>query len=306
MKKWLCFILAGMLFVLTSCSSSPAAPKGEEPREVLKVYLDGVDLKDAGYGYQDVKGALQSKEIDKVTYYGAAVSKITGKDVSSAKGAFLQTADGSFTYLAGADVFLAPYVLDNGQYQSVAQNGKGAYDAVVAGSTAVSGVTAVYLVTNAADFKVEIQKNGTKIGELTILDCLKKTQVDGKAAAAALFDGSFLYNSGQSTYKGSFLGFDYKTLLALLQDKKLDLSGTIAKVEYTGYIGTGKAGTNQEYSTKEGDEKYFGAVKFFCLFDGMNYNKLTTDTPVGLSCFIDGTGSRWVTFNITTINFITK
>jgi hypothetical protein len=135
-------------------------------------------------------------------------------------------------------------------------------------------------------------------------DFMKKTEVNGKKIPTGMFEGSFLYNSGESTYKGMFLGISYETMIAKLSGMGIDLSGTIKEVEYYGVSGTGKEGKNTEYSTKEGNEKYFGSVDFYCMYDGKTYNKDTTDNKIGLTAFINGTGSRWQTFDLSVINFV--
>ena len=151
---------------------------------------------------------------------------------------------------------------------------------------------------------MEIQKNGTKIGELTMADFMQKTPVGGNSVLTGLFDGSFLYDYGNSTYAGRFLGISYETMLAKLADLGLDLSGTIAEVEYYGTNGLGDEGKNEEYSLTEGDSKYFGSVDFFCMFDGMTTNKITNDQRIGLTAFVNGTGGRWMTYDLSVINFV--
>jgi hypothetical protein len=95
-------------------------------------------------------------------------------------------------------------------------------------------------------------------------------------------------------------------MIAKLTSLNIDLSGNIVEVEYYGTTGLGEVGKNMEYSTTEGDEKYFGALDFYCMYDGKTYNKDTTDTPVGLTAFVNGSGGRWMTMNLTVINFIIK
>jgi len=310
------FLLAAlvMLFACISCASTaktpadpnaPAPPTGDEARETLGIYLDGVSLKEGGYAYGDIKGVMAGKKINEVYYYGATVADITKKDLSAVKGAFLEAVDGYISYTSNInDLYLAAYVHENGAYKSVDLDGKAVYGGVIADGTFNKGVVKVYLVTTSPEFTVEIQKNGQKIGQLTLADFMKKTPVNDKKVATGMFDGSFLYNSGQSTYQGRFLGIDYETMLAKLSSLNMDLSGNITNVEYYGTNGLGKTGLNTEYSSEKDSDKYFGAVDFFCMFDGMTYNKVTTDLPIGLTAFINGTGSRWVTYNLTAINFV--
>lgn len=287
--------------------NAPAAPTGDDEREVLGIFLDGKTMKEAGYVYADIKSIMTGKKIDGVYYYGASVAAITKQDLSSVNGAFLEGTDGYISYVSNInDVYLAAYTFENGEYQSVVMGDKAVYGGAVAGGIFNKGVVNVYLVTTFTDFKVEIQKNGKKIGELTMNDFMKKTPVNEKKVATGMFDGSFLYNSGQSTYEGRFLGIDYETMLAKLSSLNMDLSGTITNVEYYGTNGLGKTGINKEYSSNKDNDKYFGAVDFYCMFDGMTYNNVTSDYPIGLTAFINGTGSRWMTFNLTTINFVTE
>ena len=34
------------------------------------------------------------------------------------------------------------------------------------------------------------------------------------------------------------------------------------------------------------------------MFDGKTYNDVTTDTPIGLTAFVNGSGGRWMTYNL--------
>ncbi len=160
------------------------------------------------------------------------------------------------------------------------------------------------MVTEPADFTVEIQRNGEKIGTLSLTEFLQKTDVNGEKRATAMFDGAFLYDGGASTYTGRFLGISYDTLLAKLQGLKMDLSGTITEVEYYGINGLGKEGKNLEYSLNPEDEKYYGALDFFCMFDGKTRNDISNGAPIGLTAFVNGSGGRWMTNNLQVINFI--
>lgn len=314
MKRAIYLLMAVvMLFGCISCASTkatadpntPAAPADEGKREVLGIYLDGSAMKEKGYAYADIKDVMASKKIDGVYYYGASLADITGEDLSKVKGAFLEAADGYISYVSNTnDLYLAAFVYENEKYQSVVLDEKAVYGGAVTGGIFNKGVVNVYLVTTPADFAVEIQKNGQKIGVLTIKEFLQKTPINDKKVATGMYDASFLYNSGQSTYQGRFLGFGYDTMLAKLKSLNMDLSGKITNVEFIGTNGLGKTGVNKEYSAKEGDEKYFGAVSFYCMFDGRTYNNVTTDQPIGLTAFINGTGSRWATFNLTAINFV--
>ena len=73
----------------------------------------------------------------------------------------------------------------------------------------------------------------------------------------------------------------------------MDLSGTITEVEYYGINGLGKEGKNLEYSLNPEDEKYYGALDFFCMFDGKTRNDISNGAPIGLTAFVNGSGGRW-------------
>ncbi|HHU29366.1 MAG TPA: hypothetical protein GXZ53_01575 [Firmicutes bacterium] len=73
----------------------------------------------------------------------------------------------------------------------------------------------------------------------------------------------------------------------------MDLSGTITEVEYYGINGLGKEGENPEYSLNPEDEKYYGALDFFCMFDGKTRNDISNGAPIGLTAFVNGSGGRW-------------
>lgn len=306
MKKiWLLLLAMMATFSLAACSKAPAEPGADFERELLQIYGDGELLHEPGYAYEAIKGVMAGKEIDGVYYYGASPAAITGKDLSAYQGAFLEAVDGYVSYVSDVEgLFLAAYAAEDGEYESIVLDGKHVYGGVAPGSAVNKGVTAVYLVSTPADFTVEIQKNGTKIGELTMADFMKKTPVGGEKVPTAMFDGSFMYNFGDSTYEGRFLGIGYETMLAKLADLGMDLSGNIVEVEYYGTNGLGNEGKNEEYSLTEGDSKYFGSVDFFCMFDGMTTNKITNDQRLGLTAFINNSGGRWMTYDLAAINFV--
>jgi hypothetical protein len=183
-------------------------------------------------------------------------------------------------------------------------DGSAVYAGVVSGAKDNKGVSKVYLVTTPADFAVEIQKNGEKIGSITIKEFMQKTEVGGQKVATGMFDGSFLTNFGADSYTGRFLGINYETMLAKLIGMGLDLSENPMEVEYYGTNGLKVEGKNTEYSTDPESDKYFGLVDFYCMYDGKTFNSDTAQLPVGLTAFINGTGGRWMTMNLTAINFI--
>lgn len=293
--------------VVTEQSSGPVLPETEVDRGILMVYVDGVATKESGYTYADVKSALSDQEINDASYYAASLQPIVGLDLSPVKGAFLEAVDGYVSYIDDINnLQLAAYKAAAGKYESIELDGKAVYAGVIAGGKETKGVAHVYLVTSPTDFAVEIQKNGEKIGVLTIKEFMQKTEVDGKKVATAMFDGSYFYNAGENTFTGRFLGIDYETMLAKLSGLGMDLSGDIVDVEYYGTTALGKEGKNLEYSTEPGSDKYFGSLDFYCMYDGKTFNNDTADLPVGLTAFINGTGGRWMTMGLTVINFIVK
>lgn len=321
----LLLLAAALVFTLTACNDAgqqapeeasggggqvvdrdaPASPADDIERETLYIFQDGQSLSEGGYAYSDIREVMAGKKIDGTYYYGASVADITGGDLSNVEGAFLEAVDGYVSYISDVDnLYLAAFSDKNGEYQSVVLDDRHVYGGAAVGSSFNKGVVNVYLVSTSADFSVEIQRNGEKIGQLTMDDFMRKTQVGGERVATGMFDGSFLHQGGAATYEGRFLGIDYQTMLAKLTGMEMDLSGTITEAEYYGINGLGNEGKNEEYSTSEGDSKYFGSVDFFCMFDGMTYNDITSDCPIGLTAFINGTGGRWMTYDLSAINFI--
>ena len=329
-RSKLLFVILIFVLLASGCSPAPAAvteapaavaeepetasveeemsltlPEVEVEREILEVFVDGLPAKEGGFSYADVKPALADNTINDTIYYSATLQNIMGMDLSPVKGAYLEAVDGYISYIPDvANLYLAAYRVEDNQYVSVELDGKAVYAGIVPEGKENKGVSKIYLITYPADFEVEIQKNGEKVGILTLKDFMQKTEMDGQRVATAMFDGSFLYNAGESTYKGRFLGIPYQTMLAKLQGMGIDLSGTIKEVEYYGTNGLKNEGKNTEYSTDPESDKYYGLVEFYCMYDGKSYNNDTADNPIGLTAFINGTGGRWMTMNLTAINFI--
>lgn len=290
---------------MSACSGRTSGPAGKFERETLQVFLDGQPVSADGYAYAELKEAMKDRSVNGKQYFCAALTEIAGLDFSRVQGAFLEAADGYVSYVSDlSKLYLAAYVKEDGQYESIMLDGKHVYAGIEDGGNTNKGVQAIYLVTTPAAFAVEIQKNGEKIGEITLDDFMRKTVIGDKKLATSMFKGSFLYDGGASVYEGRFLGINFETMLAKLKELNIDLSGTIKEVEYYGTNGLGKVGKNEEYSLDPEDPKYFGAVDFFCMFDGKTYNNVTTETPIGLTAFINGSGGRWMTYNLRVINFI--
>jgi hypothetical protein len=134
---------------------------------------------------------------------------------------------------------------------------------------------------------------------------MKETAVNGEMVSTAMFEGSFFLAGGARTYEGRFLGINYETMLAKLAGLGMAIDGEIVDVGFYGISGANITGRNDEYFTDPGNPRFFGRVDFFCMFDGKTFSDVTAVTPVGLTVFINRNGSRWVTYNVNTINFIT-
>ncbi|MDD4799265.1 MAG: hypothetical protein PHO24_07060 [Clostridia bacterium] len=317
MKKILVALAAFMLlFAFTACGEqapverpegAPALPEAAAERGVLNIYLDGEALAEGGFAAADVEGALHDVALDGTYYYAATCAEISGADLSAACGAFVEAADGYVSYLADPSLFyVAAYQAsaDGAAYEPIADG----YNAVAAGAKPNKGIVNIYLVTTPAEFAVDIQVNGASQGTLTMTEFMQKTPLGEDKLPTAFFDGSHYYDGGAATYEGRFFGISYEQMLAKLAAMGIAIDGEIAEAEMIGYKATGgdEAAKNTEYSTDPTNEKYFGLVSFFCMYDGKTTSFFNPDQPVGLTSMISGTGGRWMTYNLQTINFITK
>ncbi|NLP36278.1 MAG: hypothetical protein GX357_01340 [Firmicutes bacterium] len=308
MKKRLVVLLTAaalITVIVTACSHKAGAPAADYERELLHVFLDGQPVFAAGCSYAELKDVMKDRSVNGKQYFCAPLAEIADIDFSEVQGAFLEAVDGYVSYVSDiSNLYLAAFTRENGEYESIVLDGKHVYAGIEEDGSTNKGVKTVYLVTTPAEFRVEIQKNGDTIGEITLADFMRKTTVGEKKIATSMYDGSFLYDGGASVYEGRFLGINYETMLAKLKELNLDLGGTIKEVEYYGTNGLGKVGKNEEYALDPEDPKYFGSLDFFCMFDGKTYNDVTTDTPIGLTAFVNGSGGRWMTYNLSAINFV--
>lgn len=263
----LVIILLAVLYLCPGCDGistelhAPSSPENEYEREPLHIYGDGDSFQEAGYTYEDIKGIMTHIEVGGSYYYGTSLADITGEDLSPFESAFLESVDGQFTHVSSLEnLYIAAYSAENGDYESVTLDGKHVYSGVT-DECIQQGVSRVYLASTPADFKVEIQRNGEKIGVITIDEFLEKTPMEGRQVTTGIFEGSFMYDGGASTYTGEFIGISYEEMLAKLSHLGMDISGEITEVEYYGKSGLGTEGKNEEYSTEEGDRKK--------LFDGI-------------------------------------
>ncbi|MBQ9992976.1 MAG: hypothetical protein IJP33_06085 [Firmicutes bacterium] len=274
-------------------------------REQLFIYLDGVAIKEAGFAYADIESAMKDITIGGTAYYGAAVSDLAkGVDMSAVKGVFFEATDGYISYAPDASkTYVGAFTKNGDAYASVEVDGKNLYTGIIDGAFPCDGINKVYLVTTAADWNVDIQVDGKSVGSLNMEDFMFKTPMADGRVATGLFDGSFMYAGGGSTYEGKFLGFGYDQMIAKLTAKNIALPKTIADMEVYGTV-QGKDGKNSEYNFRVDHEKYFGKISFFAMYDGKTYNDIA-GAKVGLTAFINTSGLRWMTSNVTALNFIT-
>lgn len=310
-RKTVALLTAALAVLGSSCLVSAAditLPEGTEERNALNLYVDGVDVSDGKTAYADIIDTFGEVELDGVQYYAVTLTDLCAYDLSEVQGAFLETTDGFVRYISAVDeLYLAAFQAEEGgDYAAVELEGAYTYGSITAGGSMISGITNVFMVTEAADFEVAVQVNGEEIGKLIMADFMKKTPVGEEKVTTGMFDGSFKYNMGDSTYEGRFLGIDYATMLAKLEGLGMKVEGEIKEVEYYGTPGMGAEGKNTEYALYPDEENYFGNVQFFCMYDGMVRNAEVKDVPVGLAAFVNGAGSKWLTYNMTAINFITE
>ncbi len=314
LKKTLLIVMALTLcFAFAACGADkgegPELPAAED-RETLMIYLDGKPIKEEGYTFAELDEVMVNKNVEGTYYYSSDLATITGQDMSAVKAVFVEASDGFVGYCADVTkAFVAAYVSDeNGAYQSVeSDDGKKLYGGLFEGEKYVSGINKVYLSTTACDWEVDVQVDGKSVGKLTMADFMHKTTVGDKKVATAMFDGSYMYDGGSATYKGRFLGMSMDQLIAKLgTDMELDIPEEYVEIEiYGATAANDKVGKNKEYSTDKASDKYFGLIDFYVMYDGMTKSS-TSDKVLGLSSFINTSGSRWMTHGITTINFVTE
>ena len=314
LKKALLIVMSlALCFALAACGADkgegPEIPAAEE-REALMVYLDGQLVKEGGYTFAELDEVMVNKNVEGTYYYSADLAAITGQDLSGVKAVFVEAADGFIGYSADVTkTFVAAYVSDeSGAYKSVEVDGKKLYGGLFEGEKYIEGVTKVYLSTTACDWEVDVQVDGKSVGKLTMADFMHKTTVgEDKKAPTAMFDGSYKYDGGSATYTGKFLGMKLDQLIAKLgTDMELAIPEEYIEVEiYGATAANDKIGKNKEYKTEEASDKYFGLLEFYVMYDGMTKSS-TSGMDIGLTAFINGTGSRWMTHGVEIINFVTE
>ena len=307
MKKLLALILAGAMGLsLVACGSSEPA-SGEETPETpaidtaalgeLFMFVDGQDVTDGNTTFDSISEKFAEAEIDGNMYMATTLTNLCAYDISTVVGVFAEASDGFVRYYTSpADVSVV--VADN--------EGTAAYGTIVPGQDAILGIENIYMVTTAADFSVPVKVNGEEIGVITMSDFMKKTPVGEEKVTTAMYDGSFKYKGGEATYTGRFLGINYETMVAKLAALGMTIDGTVVNCEIYGTPGMGAEGKNMEYSEYPDEKAYYENLEFFVMYDGMTNDPNIKGVDMGLSAFINGTGQKWVTYNVTEINFITE
>ena len=312
MKKFLSAVMAlVMVLALSSCASSQAKKcKDLVSKDINNLYMfvDGADITDKKVAFTDFSDKFDVVERDGKYYYATTVENLSAYDLKDVKSFFAESSDGYVKYAEGLkDVYIAALESEDGkEFTQIDLNGKPTYTMLLPDGKDVKGLENIYMLKKPVDFSVAVKENGKEVGRMTFDAFMKKTPVGDKKVPTAMYDGSFKYNFGDSTYEGKFLGIDYKTMLAKLENMGIKFSGEIKDVEFYGTPGMGDPGKNEQYKAFPDEDAYFGNVEFFCMYDGMTKNAEISDVDMGLSAFINGSGQKWVTYNLTEINFVTE
>ena len=295
-----------------------AAPETEAAKDLaalvsagindLYLFADGADVTDGNIKFEQIKDKFSEVELDGVHYYATTVKNLCAYDLSSIQSFFGETTDGFVRYYTDLEnAYIAVLQSEDGEtYTQVENEGAPTYAMILPEGNILNGIVNVYLMSKTVEFAVPIQVNGEEIGQMTLRDFMKKTPVGEEKVTTGMFDGSFKYKFGEATYKGRFLGIDFETFVAKLAALEMPIEGTIKEVEYYGINGLDKEGKNVEYTLYPDENTYFGNVSFICMYDGMVNNPNVKDIDLGLTAFINGTGQKWITYNLTAINFITE
>lgn len=312
MKKLTLVVLAlVMCLAMAACGSGGGddyAGQVSGDLNELNLYVDGADVTDGNVTFDSLKDSFDVVEVDGVSYYAAALTDLCEYDLSTVVGFFGETTDGFVRYYNTLEnAYIAVLESEDGEnFEQIMNEDTPAYGIILPEGNIIYGAQNIYMVTTPAEFDVAIQVNGEEIGRLTMDQFMMKTPVGEEKVTTGMYDASFMYKMGQATYEGRFLGIDYETMLAKLAALNMPIEGEITEVEFYGTPGMGMEGKNAEYALYPDEDNYFGNVSFFCMYDGMTNNTAIKDIPVGLTAFIDGTGQKWVTYGLTTMNFITK
>ena len=326
MKRIIAMLLAAVMVMslMAACGAAPAtpaetaAPETEAPKDLaslvsadindLLLYVDGVDVTDGNVKYDQIKDKFSEVELDDVHYYATSIKNLCAYDLSGVQAFFGETTDGFVRYYKDLEnAYIAVLQSEDGEtYTQIENEGAPTYAMILPEGNVLNGIINVYLMSKAINFAVSIQVNGEEIGQMTLADFMKKTPVGDAKVTTGMFDGSFKYKFGEATYKGSFLGIDFETFVAKLTALEMPIEGEIKEVEYYGVNGLDKEGKNTEYALYPDESNYFANTSFFVMYDGMVNNPNVKDIDLGLTAFINGSGQKWITYNLTAINFITE
>ena len=331
MKRIIAMILTMMMVMglLAACgaqapaaeapaAAETAAPATEPAKDLaalvsadtneLYLYADGVDVTDGNVKFEQIQDKFEEVELDDVHYYATSVKNLCPYDLSSVQSFFGETSDGFVRYYTDLEnAYIAVLQSEDGEtYTQIENEGAPTYAMVLPEGNVLNGIVNVYLMSKTADFAVPVQVNGEEIGQITLADFMKKTPVGDAKVTTGMFDGSFKYKFGEATYRGRFLGIDFETFVAKLAALEMPIEGTIKEVEYYGINGLDKEGKNVEYALYPDESNYFGNTSFVVMYDGMVNNPNVKDIDLGLTAFINGSGQKWITYNLTAINFITE
>ena len=302
----------------TPAAAETAAPATEPAKDLaalvsadiheLYLYVDGADVTDGNVKFEQIKDKFEEVELDDVHYYATSVKNLCPYDLSSVQSFFGEAFDGFVRYYKDLDnAYIAVLQSEDGEtYTQIENEGAPSYAMVLPEGNILTGITNVYMMSKTINFAVPIQVNGEEIGQMTLADFMKKTPVGDAKVTTGMFDGSFKYKFGEATYKGRFLGIDFETFVAKLAALEMPIEGEIKEVEYYGVNGLDKEGKNTEYALYPDESNYFANTSFIVMYDGMANNPNVKDIDLGLTAFINGSGQKWITYNLTAINFITE
>ncbi len=322
MKRIIAMLLAAIMVMslMTACGAKTAAPAETAAPETeaakdlaalvsadtnaLYLFADGTDVTDGNITFEQIKDKFAEVELDDVHYYATSIKNLCPYDLSSVKSFFGEAADGFIRYYTDLEnAYIAILQSEDGETWTQIENG---YALVLPEGNVVEGIVNVFMLSKTVEFSVPVQVNGEEIGQMTLKDFMKKTPVGEEKITTGMFDGSFKYKFGEATYKGRFLGIDFETFVAKLAALEMPVEGTIKEVEFYGINGLDKEGKNTEYALYPDENTYFGNVSFICMYDGMVNNPAVKDIDLGLTAFINKSGQKWITYNLTAINFITE
>ena len=333
MKRIIAMLLAlVMVFALAACGATTpaateaattepattAAPETEPAKDLgalvsaetpdLMLYVDGADVTDGNVKFEQIADKFEEVEMDGVHYYATSVKNLCAYDLSSVQSFFGETSDGFVRYYKDLEnAYIAVLQSEDGEtYTQIDNEGAPSYAMVLPEGNVLNGLINVFMMSKTVEFNVPIQVNGEEIGVMTLSDFMKKTPVGDTKVTTGMFDGSFKYKFGEATHRGRFLGIDLETFVAKLAALEMPIEGTIVEVEYYGINGLDKEGKNTEYTLYPDEPSYFGNVSFIVMYDGMVNNPAVKDIDLGLTAFINNNGQKWITYNLTAINFITE